>query len=109
MAAFSLGGATIRPILWPKLAVKALRPVRGGAFRRLVLHDGDAGPARTVVATGCGDALRIIRRMEISMGGFLGVFGFQFRRTCTPGAQRATEGDGHTSRDHDGDDRRGDC
>ena len=58
---------------------------------------------------GGSDALRIIRGMEISMGGFLSVFGFQFRRTRTPGAQRATDGGRYTSRDHDRDGNGGNC
>ena len=109
MAALYPTAVGVWPVSWPKVAAEGLRAVSGGAFGRLILHDGYARLARTVDAVGGSDALRIIRGMEIRVGGFLGVFGFQFRRACTPGAQRATDGGRYTSRDHDRDDNRGNC
>ena len=69
MAALYPTAAGLWPVSWPKVAAEGLRTVSGGAFGRLILHDGYAGLARTVGAVGGSDALRIIRRMEISMGG----------------------------------------
>ena len=87
---------------------RAIRAVSGGAFGGFVLHDGHAGLSRTMGAVG-RDTLRIVRGMEISMSGFFCVFGFQFRRTRTSGAQRATDGGRYTTRDHDRDGNRGNC
>ena len=71
MAALYPTAVGVWSVSWPKVAAEVLRAVSSGAFGRLILHDGHAGLARTVDAVGGSDALRIIRGMEISMGGVL--------------------------------------